>query len=373
VAVGAGEVSDGRTPGPYPDSNVKVIAMNTASSEQLPIVQEFMRYLLDERHFSPYTSRCYGVDLRQYGEFLTEELNIRAPRSQEAAAFARAAERKAAAPTGGDVLATLNPATITEAILRMDVAGIRKFLEHLSTQHYSPATMARKIATLRSFHRWLEKRGLIATNPMLMIRTPKQSKRLPKAIDVEQVEKLLAAPDDASLLGARDRAILETLYSTGIRVSELVGINRGDIDDTGAALIVRGKGRRERIVPLGTHALAALRHYASMLDTEQAGTPNGRDTAAPLFINKHGGRLSTRSVRRKVSKYLTQAGLDPNISPHTLRHSFATHLLDNGADLRSVQELLGHQSLSTTQIYTHLTTQRMRDAYDDAHPRAEAS
>jgi integrase/recombinase XerC len=353
------------------DSNVKVIAMNQASSpEQLPVVQEFMRYLLDERHFSPYTSRCYGVDLRQYGEFLSEELNIRAPRSQEAAAIARAAERKAAPPAAGDVLATLNPATITEAILRMDVAGIRRFLEHLSTQHYSPATMARKIATLRSFHRWLEKRSLIATNPMLMIRTPKQSKRLPKAIGVEQVEKLLAAPDDTSLLGARDRAILETLYSTGIRVSELVGINRGDIDETGAALIVRGKGRRERIVPLGTHALAALRHYASMLDAEQGG---GRETGAPLFINKHGGRLSTRSVRRKVSKYLTQAGLDPDISPHTLRHSFATHLLDNGADLRSVQELLGHQSLSTTQIYTHLTTQRMRDAYDDAHPRAEAS
>jgi integrase/recombinase XerC len=208
---------------------------------------------------------------------------------------------------------------------------------------------------------------------MVMIRTPKQTKRLPKAIDVTQVEKLLAAPDDSDLLGARDRAILETLYSTGIRVSELVGINRGDVDDNGQALIVRGKGRKERIVPLGSHALAALRHYTAMLDADLNRAGLAADPDAALFINKHGSRLSTRSVRRKVSKYLVTAGLDPGISPHTLRHSFATHLLDNGADLRSVQELLGHQSLSTTQVYTHLTSQRMREAYQEAHPRAEAS
>jgi integrase/recombinase XerC len=345
--------------------------MNEASTEQLPIIEEFMRYLLDERHFSPYTSRCYGVDLRQYAEFLTDELNITAGRQQETQVLARFADRSGNGEP--DVVATLGPATVTEAMLKMDVTGIRKFLDRLSQQHYSPATMARKIATLRSFHRWLEKRSLITANPMLMIRTPKQSKRLPKAIDVEQVEKLLSAPDDTNLLGARDRAILETLYSTGIRVSELVGINRSDIDEAGAALIVRGKGRRERIVPLGSHALAALRHYTGILDAQQHHSPQERDPGAPLFINKHGGRLSTRSVRRKVSKYLAQAGLDPNISPHTLRHSFATHLLDNGADLRSVQELLGHQSLSTTQVYTHLSTGRMRDAYNDAHPRAEAS
>ena len=348
--------------------------MREASNVQLPVIAGFMSYLLDERHFSPYTSRCYGVDLRQYAEFLTDELNITANHEQETQAFARFVQRAGnGGATKDDVVATLAPATITEAILKMDVAGIRKFLEHLSHQQYSPATMARKIATLRSFHRWLEKRSLIATNPMLMIRTPKQSKRLPKAIDVIQVEKLLSAPDHTNLLGARDRAILETLYSTGIRVSELVGINRGDIDETSAILIVRGKGRRERIVPLGSHALAALRHYVGMLDALANSSAQGPDPQAPLFINKHGGRLSTRSVRRKVSKYLAQAGLDPNISPHTLRHSFATHLLDNGADLRSVQELLGHQSLSTTQVYTHLTSQRMRTAYDQAHPRAEAS
>jgi integrase/recombinase XerC len=203
---------------------------------------------------------------------------------------------------------------------------------------------------------------------MTLIRTPRQKRRLPKAIGVEEIEKLLSAPNDKTLLGARDRAIMETLYSTGIRVSELVGINFGDIDETGQAIIIRGKGRKERIVPLGTHAMAAISHYIGILQGNNVAS-EGED---PLFINKHSTRLSTRSVRRKVSKYLEQVGLDPSISPHTLRHSFATHLLDNGADLRSVQELLGHQSLSTTQVYTHLTTKRMRESYDDAHPRAEA-
>ncbi len=348
--------------------------MNDTANRHPKIVDEFLHYLLDERHFSPYTARCYGVDLRQYVEYLTNVLNIHTTPQQEADALRRRLEgRLGSEPDGEHIVATLGAATLTAFMLDADVAAIRKFLEHLSQQHYSPATMARKIATLRSFHRWLEKRGLITVNPMLMIRTPKQAKRLPKAIDVEQVEKLLAAPNDNTLLGARDRAILETLYSTGIRVSELVGINRGDVDEPGQALIVMGKGKKERIVPLGTHALAAIRHYAGMLDRDLTNTDHGPDPAAPLFINKHGGRLSTRSVRRKVSKYLTEAGLDPTISPHTLRHSFATHLLDNGADLRSVQELLGHQSLSTTQIYTHLTAQRMHDVYDGTHPRAEAS
>ncbi len=345
--------------------------MAETTREHLPVVQEFLHYLLDDRHFSPYTARCYAVDLRQYADFIGADLKINVPRSQEDEILQRALN----APADGmgeknDVLATVGPATVTGAMLKADVNLIRSFLNHISGQQYSAATMARKIATLRSFHRWMDKRGLIETNPMLLIRTPKQSKRLPKAISVDQIERLLSAPDDTTLLGARDRAILETLYSTGIRVSELVGINRGDIDEAGEALIVRGKGRKERIVPLGSHALASLRHYVGLLDADQRQAGLAPDPVAPLFVNKHGTRLSTRSVRRKVTKYLTQIGLDPDISPHTLRHSFATHLLDNGADLRSVQELLGHQSLSTTQVYTHLTTQRMRDAYDEAHPRA---
>ncbi|MCH8164687.1 MAG: tyrosine recombinase XerC [Planctomycetes bacterium] len=347
--------------------------MKSAASEHLPVIAEFLSYLLDDRHFSPYTARCYGVDLRQYAQFLTEDRNINATNQQEVKAL-RDASGQDLDPNADridtDVLATVGVVTVTAAMLQMDVTGIRGFLEHLSTQNYSPATMARKIATLRSFHRWLERRELIGSNPMLMIRTPKQSKRLPKSIGVEQVEKLLSAPDDTNLLGARDRAILETLYSTGIRVSELVGINRGDIDDTSAALIVRGKGRKERIAPLGSHALRALHHYTAMLDTVLSRTAQPFDPNAALFINKHGGRLSTRSVRRKVSKYLAQAKLDPKISPHTLRHSFATHLLQNGASLRHVQELLGHSSISTTQVYTHVTDNYVHREYEKSHPRA---
>jgi len=343
------------------------------SDTALPIVDAFLHYLLDDRHFSPYTSRCYGVDLRQYVEYLKEELNLTINPSSEQAVF----DARQHAVLHDQTPTTVSngqsaPATITDAMLRVDVEQIRGFLGHLEVFEYSAATLARKIATLRSFHRWLEKHSLIESNPMTLIRTPRQNKRLPKAIDVQQVERLLAAPDDSQLLGARDRAILETLYSTGIRVSELVGINVGDLDIESQTLIVRGKGRKERLVPLGSHAVRALSHYIEMLRTQNERAGISVDRGGPMFINKHGGRLSTRSVRRKVSKYLDEAGLDSDISPHTLRHSFATHLLDNGADLRSVQELLGHQSMSTTQVYTHLSTQRMRDAYDDAHPRAEA-
>lgn len=326
--------------------------------ENLPIVQQFLSYLIDERHFSPYTSRCYGLDLRQYSDFLAEHFGVKHDEALERTAC----EKK-----------DTKSNTVTAKILLADLDTIRAFLAKMGEQNYSAATMARKIATLRSFHKWMEKRTLVSNNPMLMIRTPKQAKRLPKAITVDQVERLLSAPDDRDLLGARDRAILETLYSTGIRVSEVVGINRADVNDAGESIIIRGKGRRERVVPLGSHALGALRHYVQMLDGELAKAGLAADPDAPLFVNKHGTRLSSRSVRRKVSKYLTQVGLDPDISPHTIRHSFATHLLDNGADLRSVQELLGHQSLSSTQVYTHLTSQRMRDAYDKSHPRAEAS
>lgn len=326
--------------------------------DNLPIVQMFLSYLIDERHFSPYTSRCYGLDLRQYSDFLVEHFGIKHDEAAEKSACDKRDTKSN---------------TVTAKILLADLDTIRGFLAKMGEQNYSAATMARKIATLRSFHKWMEKRGLVSNNPMLMIRTPKQAKRLPKAITVDQIERLLSAPDDSDLLGARDRAILETLYSTGIRVSEVVGINRADVNDAGESIIIRGKGRRERVVPLGSHALGALRHYVQMLDGELAKAGLAADPDAPLFVNKHGTRLSSRSVRRKVSKYLTQVGLDPDISPHTIRHSFATHLLDNGADLRSVQELLGHQSLSSTQVYTHLTSQRMRDAYDKAHPRAEAS
>ncbi len=324
-------------------------------SQTTPIIEQFLSYLIDERHFSPYTSRCYGLDLRQFAEFITGEFRI----SPDAGAERAALEKRD----------TTSGKTVTSRILATDVELVRKFLAHLATQNYSAATTARKIATLRSFHKWMEKRGIAATNPMTLIRTPRQPRRLPKAITVDQIERLLNAPTAGDLLGTRDRAILETLYSTGIRVSEVVAINRGEVDLDGHLLKVKGKGRRERAVPVGRHAVEKIREYLERVRTEGVQMEPG----SPLFVNKLGSRLSSRSVRRKVSKYLKTAGLDPDISPHTIRHSFATHLLDNGADLRAVQELLGHQSVSSTQVYTHLTTARMREAYDRAHPRAEAS
>ncbi len=340
--------------------------MNTPADRpelRLPVIKAFLDHLLEERAFSPYTARCYGVDLRQYTTWLGEEAALEIHEHVEMQAWT-----KAQSQTAEDIVGSVTPTTMTSLVLAADVDRIRQFLAHLSDRGYSAATMARKIATLRSFHKWLQRFGIIAKNPMTLIRTPRQAKRLPKAITVQDVEQLLATPDAATPLGARDRAMLETLYSTGIRVSELVGINLGDVDESGQALIVRGKGKRERIVPLGSHALRAISEWIAMRDR----VGRGGDTQSPLFINRDGGRISTRSVRRKLSKYLDQAGLDSSISPHTLRHSFATHLLDNGADLRAVQELLGHRSLSTTQVYTHLTTTRMQQAYDAAHPRAEA-
>jgi len=335
----------------------------------LPITESFGSYLVDERRFSPYTARCYGADLRQYIEHLMAETGINPNEADETAEL-----RRRQAP-GADVAGSVGPQTLTGVICAADADLIRGFLEHLSEKEYSPATMARKIATLRSFYKWALRTGLTSTNPMTLIRTPRQSKRLPKAITIEQIERLLSAPSDSDVLGRRDRAMLETLYSTGIRVSELVSLEVSDLELTSGAMKVRGKGKKERLVPLGAHAVGAIQAYVEMAENDphfQATWSDENAKTKPLFLNKHAQRLSSRSVRRKLDKYLREVGLDPSISPHTLRHSFATHLLDNGADLRSVQELLGHQSLSTTQVYTHLSTQRLRSAYDDAHPRAEA-
>jgi len=318
-----------------------------------PIIRAFVDYLRLERSFSPYTARCYEADLRQFAGYFAQQrgFDLEAPGAD--------------APGG--------PAHWVDQQMRdADPLAIRQFLTHLDEYGYSAATTARKIATLRSFFKWLEATGVVETSPMKLIRSPRQQKRLPKAISLEDVDKLLSCPDPHETLGARDRAILETLYSTGVRVSELVDLDRADLDLEEQTLRVRGKGSRERIVPLGSHAMAAIRDYLRLLEPDpRFGVGAGGVPAeGPLFINKNGGRLSSRSVRRKLDKYLREVGLDPRISPHTLRHSFATHLLDNGADLRSVQELLGHQSLSTTQIYTHLSTVRMREAYEAAHPRA---
>jgi integrase/recombinase XerC len=344
--------------------------MSETSSNQpnLPVLEAFTRYLNEERHFSEYTARCYGADLRQYVEFIVAAQKLTLSEAKEKTAYEHYrvhADKGFVAPS--------SKTTATDHICCAAADDVRAYLTHLGDQSYAAATMARKIATLRSFYKWAERRKISNTNPMVSIRTPRQSKRLPKAITIEQVERLLAAPGDGDVLSRRDRAMLETLYSTGMRVSELVGLAFEDLDSNDATLRIRGKGKKERIVPLGSAAVASIMRYIEMLlATPKFAAATAAGRSLPLFVNKHGGRLSSRSVRRKLDKYLKQVGLDPSISPHTLRHSFATHLLDNGADLRSVQELLGHQSLSTTQVYTHLTTQRMKDAYQKAHPRAHA-
>ena len=359
--------------------------MDATVQPNLPVVDGFLNYLSNERHFSGYTARCYGADLRQLVDFIASELKTPIDSAVEKSAYdqrvAKAVPPSAAGAAGAAgavpvaVIASIGgPKTITGTILDANTEMLRGFLGHLGSNDYSPATMARKIATLRSFFKWAERRGVSGTNPMLAIRTPKQGKRLPKAVSMEQIEKLLITPSDRDVLGLRDRAMLETLYSTGLRVSELVDLNFEDLDEPGECLRVRGKGKRERMVPLGSHAMAAVKRYVLIVrgDVRFAGQWAAEVITKPLFLNKHGGRMSSRSVRRKLDKYLKEAGLDPKISPHTLRHSFATHLLENGADLRSVQELLGHQSLSTTQVYTHLTAQRLKATYDEAHPRANA-
>ncbi|MBU0718631.1 MAG: tyrosine recombinase XerC, partial [Planctomycetes bacterium] len=249
----------------------------------------------------------------------------------------------------------------------VDTERVKSFLAFLSTQSYSKSTIARKLATLRSFYKFCLRRGYVKAHPLASIRTPKQDKRLPRYLEIDEINKLLSTPDDNTLLGARDKAMLEVLFSTGVRVSELVDLNFVDVDFAGGTIRVRGKGKKQRTTPVGPTAINAIQKY---LELRRADARSARFDQEALFVNKHGQRLSTRSVRRKLDKYLVECGLDPTISPHTLRHSFATHMLNNGADLRSVQELLGHQSLSTTQVYTHLTTPRLKAVYDDSHPRS---
>ena len=312
-----------------------------------PLVRQFLDYLSLEKHFSDYTIKSYGADLIQFGQYLAGEIGPGANDPSRASA---------------------SPEQVDERKLRCEPLTVREFLNYLYGQNYTKSTTARKLATLRSFYKFLIRRGMVTTNPLSTIRTPKQEKRLPKCLDLEQVQKLLDAPGDGDILAARDKAMLEILYSSGIRVSELVELEMADMDLQEGILRVRGKGRKDRLTPIGSQAIKAVQRYFELRAIDNKSQHGSH--ASRVFLNKHGETLSTRSVRRKLDKYLVQAGLDPGISPHTLRHSFATHLLNNGADLRSVQELLGHQSLSTTQIYTHLTTSRMKEVYDQAHPRA---
>ncbi|AHF07537.1 tyrosine recombinase XerC [Desulfitobacterium metallireducens] len=245
----------------------------------------------------------------------------------------------------------------------ISVEWVRSFLGDLTDQGLERKSMARKLAALRSFSKLMCKEGYLDHNPVQRISSPKLGKKLPDFLYLEQMEKLLKTPDCATVLGARDQVVLELLYGSGLRVSELAGLNQEDVDQDQMLLRVRGKGKKERIVPMTEYALKAIQVYLDMREHSQR----------PLLLNYQGSRLSVRSIRRILDKLALEAGLPQHIHPHMLRHSFATHLLDGGADLRSVQELLGHAKLSSTQIYTHLTREHLRQVYDETHPHAKSN
>ena len=295
-------------------------------------LDNFIIYLKVEKNASPRTVEGYQHDIWQFIDFLSEELKITGER--------------------------LSPDCVNHLV-------VRKHLALLQRNGLKRTTIARKMASLRAFFRFLNREEIIATNPIVEVATPKLQKRLPTVLYQDEVWALVQAPITRTPAGLRDRAILELLYSSGLRVSELVGVDIGGIDLAVGYVRVMGKGSKERIVPVGSFAIEAINHY---LNTGRPSLVKGGSKA--LFLNKDGGRLSTRSVRNIVDKYVEQISLQRKISPHTLRHSFATHLLDGGADLRSVQELLGHVKMSTTQIYTHVSKERLMAVYEKNHPRA---
>ena len=292
---------------------------------------DFIAKLEHEKGFSEHTLRAYHKDLLQFDNFLKVEKS--------------------------SSLETINHLLL------------RRFLAVLRSKNYSKTTIARKLASIRSFFKFLIREGELASNPFEMLRTPKQDKKLPHFLSINEVDVLLETPDRSTVMGLRDMAIMETLYSTGIRVSELVGLDESNIDFFAGMIKVQGKGKKERLVPIGSHAIKAINEYLDSRSKSKKEEEEKVSRSEPLFLNKFGGRLTARSVARSLNKYLKMSGVNLLTSPHTFRHSFATHLLDKGADLRSVQEMLGHSSLSTTQVYTHITTERLKNVYDKAHPR----
>ncbi|NBB94571.1 MAG: tyrosine recombinase [Planctomycetes bacterium] len=318
---------------------------------ELPLIRDFLTCLEAERNFSEHTIRSYAADLTQFCQYL-------AVLAGGAAAPPRTVEELSEA-------IDLTAPHLCEYLLAVEPLEVRAYLGVLRESGYTKSTAARKLSTLRSFYKYLVRVGRIKTSPVSVIRTPRLERKLPKCLDLNQIDALLDAPETGTILGARDKAILETLYSAGLRIGELVALNIEDLDEFSGAVRVRGKGKKERITPLGAKAVQAIDHYLAM-----RGGPYDDCEQDALFVNRGGKRLSDRSIRRKLNRYLKMAGIPTDITPHSLRHSFATHMLNAGADLRSVQELLGHENLSTTQIYTHLTTRRLKETYNKTHPMA---
>lgn len=282
-------------------------------------IEKFIRYLEVEKNYSSLTLLNYRHDLNEFKKFLGET-----------------------------------------KIENTDYLTLRKYLVVLKGQNLNNTSISRRLSSLRSFFRFLNRENYLKNNPVAGISSPKKEKHLPLFLTEEEVTRLIESVIAKDEMGLRDRAILEVFYSTGIRISELAGLNLDSVDFISGVIKVFGKGKKERLVPIGDIAIAALRNY---LDGRQK-------QSEAVFLNKHGKRITDRGIRGIVAKYLRLASMKQGISPHTLRHSFATHLLNRGADLRSVQELLGHANLSTTQVYTHLTTERLKSVYEKAHPRA---
>jgi tyrosine recombinase XerC/tyrosine recombinase XerD len=295
---------------------------------------DFLTHMRVEKSASNLTLISYKTDLAQFFDFLAEHCQV----------------DKEAIP-----------------VESLSYTAVREYISRMQKQKLSRSTMARKLAALRSFVKYLCRENILEGNPIANISTPKQEKKLPRFLYPLETSLLMEAPDTGKVAGLRDKAILETLYAAGVRVSELVGINIPDLELGERWIKIRGKGGKERLAPLGEQALRALNIYL------QKGRPYlaaASDTATDaLFLNKSGSRLSVRSIRNIINKYVDQLAINQKVSPHTLRHSFATHMLNGGADLRSVQELLGHVKLSTTQIYTHLTKDRIKTIHEETHPR----
>jgi integrase/recombinase XerC len=295
-------------------------------------ISQFLRFLSVERNAAALTQKSYREDLTSLADYLTQAHGQ-----------------------------TPEPADITPLDLRGYVSALHE-------AGYAKTSVARRLASLRSFYKFALREGLAQSNPAKPLRNPRPDRKLPHFLSTDEIGRLLVAPPATTPMGLRDRAILETMYSAGLRVSEAIGMNDCDLNLVEGVVRIRGKGRRERLAPIGTYATKAL---ARWLKVRKLAAKESKGPLAPVFTNRFGRRLTTRSVHRMLLKYLKLTGLDLRTTPHTLRHSFATHLLDRGADIRSVQELLGHKSLVTTQIYTHVSTVGLRAIYEKAHPRAK--
>lgn len=293
-------------------------------------VEQFLRYLQVEKNASPHTIKQYSADILEFAAFMEQH-----------------------------------------QINQLDAVSYlhgRSFLAYLAKKGLARRSIARKLSSLRSFYRYHMREKHVEQNPFQLVSTPKVEKKLPSFMYPHEIQTLLEIPDPTTPLGQRDRVIFELLYASGIRVTELVTLNLRSLDLVSGIALVFGKGSKERYVPIGSYALQAIRQY---LEQGRIVLLDGQDDHGVLLLNYRGEPLSDRSVRRVVNKHVNAAALHLHISPHTFRHTFATHLLDAGADLRTVQELLGHVNISTTQIYTHVTKERLRQVYDTAHPRAE--